>query len=367
MGYPVFAFLSSLHLVAAFQAILQEDPLPQARQQQDVGASELRPRFEGRRRRGFVDVPPKKHSTIDRSMRRRRATQHNIPLQLVMTAKEGSVDELPPQVRDNVRKTLKLNPDLQVRFLDDKACQKFIAANFADLEASFASEKYGPFRGDICRAAVLALEGGFYADLDLEFRLSFSDLVENTTTFMSVWSGLDCDIMNALVAVERGSEVMQSVLEAIKAWYTAESSNGKLMGTQTMMRGLDNIVARDCPGVDIRRRDQFDFDCGPHHQFRLFREDELRCPWTDGSPECPAGRAQGPSFLKWGIFEPPLYNRNLVAYSRYENCTVLGCGEKQEMPNQRRARQSWCRGENDGYGPTRDSETRRPRVSLMAG
>merc|ERR1740121_1205241 len=328
MGYPVFAFLSSLHLVAAFQAILQEDPLPQARQQQDVGASELRPRFEGRRRRGFVDVPPKKHSTIDRSMRRRRATQHNIPLQLVMTAKEGSVDELPPQVRDNVRKTLKLNPDLQVRFLDDKACQKFIAANFADLEASFASEKYGPFRGDICRAAVLALEGGFYADLDLEFRFSFSDLVENTTTFMSAWSGLDCDIMNALVAVERGSEVMQSVLDAIKAWYTAGAKNGKIMGTQTMMRGLDNFVARDCPGANIRHQDQFDFECGPRNQFRLYRESRLKCPTREFSSECPPPRFFGPPILKWGIFEPPLWQRKLVAYSRFENCKDFGCGEK---------------------------------------
>jgi len=353
MRYLALAFLSLLHPVAAIQAILQEDPLPEGRLQQHLGA----PRPHRRRTTLAPARPAKKKVLIDTS-RRRRATQHNIPLQLVMTAKEASVDELPARVRDNVRKTLALNPDLRVRFLDDSACQKFIAANFADLEAPFASEKFGPFRGDICRAAVLALEGGFYADLDLQFRLSFRDLVDNTTTFMSVWSGVGCDIMNALIAVERGSEVMQSVLEAIKAWYIEEDDakkalkhRGKLMGTQAMVRGLDNLVSRECPGVNIRNRSKFDFDCGPHHQIRLYVEDLLICPHKtrpndDLYPECPTARATGPRLLHWGIFEPP---RSLVAYTRYENCTEFGCGEKQqnerrEQPSEQQSRCTYSSG-----------------------
>jgi len=252
------------------------------------------------------------------------------------------VDDLPPTVRDNVRRTLELNAGLRLRFLDDGQCHEFVATHFPDLEPSFASETFGPFRGDICRAAVLALEGGFYADLDLQFRFSFSDLVDNTTTFMSAWSGVDCDILNALVAVERGSEVMQSVLDAMKAWYSAGASNGKLMGTQTMMRGLDSFASRACPGVNLRNRTQFDFDCGSHHQIRLYTEALLICPPGGGS-ECPPARANGPGFLKWGIFEPPMTHRNLVAYSRYENCTLRGCGEKQEMQRHERTSAQNCK------------------------
>ncbi|CAK0817280.1 unnamed protein product, partial [Prorocentrum cordatum] len=251
MRHLALALLTLLRPAAAIQVALQEDSSLRAPRHRDLAAAELQQgqglglgRPESGRRRAPT---PTKHAPQPKffSVRRRRATPMWEParglrrpstgsrscaaegalpcsasggrVRLVMTAKEGSVDDLPPTVRDNVRRTLELNAGLRLRFLDDGQCHEFVATHFPDLEPSFASETFGPFRGDICRAAVLALEGGFYADLDLQFRFSFSDLVDNTTTFMSAWSGVDCDILNALVAVERGSEVMQSVLDAMKA------------------------------------------------------------------------------------------------------------------------------------------------------
>merc|ERR1719221_1794777 len=55
-----------------------------------------------------------------------KRTQLKIPLQLVMTAKSGGIDDLPTKQRDNVRETLKLNPGLTLRFLNDDACRTFI-------------------------------------------------------------------------------------------------------------------------------------------------------------------------------------------------------------------------------------------------
>ena len=46
-----------------------------------------------------------------------------------------------------------------------------------DLAEIYNAEHAGQFRGDICRAAVLAQEGGFYADLDLEPAVPFRSLV----------------------------------------------------------------------------------------------------------------------------------------------------------------------------------------------
>lgn len=277
-----------------------------------------------------------------------RALQHNIPLQLVMTAKETSIDDLPPPLRDNVRKTLELNPELRLRFLNDETCRGFISANFGtELQAAFAGENYGAFRGDICRAAVLALEGGFYADLDLQLRVPFAELVDNRTTFMTAFSAYDCDVLNALIAVERGSTIMDSVLEAIQAWYMGGDHGRLLMGTQTMLRGLDNVVAAVCPEVNIRQGGQLRFECGEHHNFRLYREEQLRC--SGGFPkECPPVRAQSKFHgLKYGIFEPGATKygiRKLVAWSRFENCTWHGCGERGDEKSQRHERSpGWCK------------------------
>jgi len=283
-----------------------------------------------------------------------------IPLQLVMTAKQGSIDELPPAMRDNIRNTLSLNPELKVRFLNDTDCSDFIASNFgSELHSAYVNEKYGAYRGDICRAAVVALEGGFYADLDMQFRVPFSQMVDSTTTFMSSLSAT-CVMLNALFAAERGSKVMQYVVEAIKDWYKRNETTGEedaetmklpvmdvkgLMGTETMMHALEQVQQEECPDVQVRTRtiSQFGVQCGPHQNIRLYREHRFNCkPSYVNSKkhtECTPGRMGTFEGLQYGIFEPDEKTGQgaLVAWSRFEACKVWGCAEEPD-PRRREAR-----------------------------
>jgi len=272
--------------------------------------------------------------------------ESRIPLQLVLTAKQGSIDELPPDMRDNVRNTLKLNPELRVRFLNDADCSDFIASNFgSDLHSAYVNEKYGAYRGDICRAAVVALEGGFYADLDMQFRVPFSQMVDSTTTFMSSYT-IGCQILNAFFAAERGSKVMQHVLEAIEDWYRGHEHT--TMGTVTMLRGLEKVAQEECPEVDIKRQSSLDLGvpCGPRNNFRLYREQSFRCQrgmnrsrqYWEKHPECtPARAASKFEGLQYGIFQPDRHSGRgpLVAWSRFEACKWWGC-ELNGKPSGRR-------------------------------
>lgn len=252
-----------------------------------------------------------------------------IPLQLVMTAKDGTVDDLPEKVRNNLRKTLALNPGFQLRFLNDSACRDFIALNSGDeLLSAFDQETKGAYRGDICRAAVMALEGGFYADLDLQPRVPFTQMVSNDTTFMSVFD-YSCNILNALFAAETGSEVMKQVLESMKNWYRTSFhmsiAKGGWMGTRTMLGGLGRFTFNSCKGQAlVPRSTPFQFQCGPHEHIRLYRELPVDCSRPG---ECPGARKGGFKGLSMGIFEPG-EERNLVAWSRFEDCTEYGCQER---------------------------------------
>jgi len=65
------------------------------------------------------------------------SSEAKVPFRLVLTAKNGSLTDLPKKMADNVRRTLALNPGLQVRFLNDAECRDFIANNFERLLSVF--------------------------------------------------------------------------------------------------------------------------------------------------------------------------------------------------------------------------------------
>lgn len=264
---------------------------------------------------------------------------HRIPFQLVVTAGKGTVDDLPPRMRENLDQTLALNPGLRLRFLNDTACADFIAANWPDgLLTAFSGEDFGPYRGDVCRAAVVAVEGGFYADLDVQFRLPLSQLVDGSTAFMTTYD-FSCNILNAMFAAEPRSAVMQSVVDSIMDWYALNRTEGKRewMGTKTMYDGLQKVIRRDCPHVNLVTTKRFQFACGHQHppygsSIRLYREKRLRCgqdevgdaaQWVE--KECPAARkVPAYSGQRFGIFEPG-EERKLVAWSRFEGCEGWHC------------------------------------------
>jgi hypothetical protein len=263
-------------------------------------------------------------------------TRIKIPMQLVMTAKSGGIDELPTKQRNNVRETLALNPGVTLRWLTDDMCRDYIAQHYdSTLLSAFNSENHGSYRGDICRAAVIAIEGGFYADLDVQFRVPFVDTVDENTTFVSSFD-IYCNVLNAFFAVEPHSAVMLSVVAAIKDWYANPNTtrpNNAYLGTWTMLGGLKDVVSSFCPEVDLNNISQLQTACGSHHQLRFYREQRIQCfgVGTSHATECPDGRKkshfQGTQF---GLFELGP-ERNLVAWSRFENCSKWGCEERLEQ------------------------------------
>lgn len=268
----------------------------------------------------------------------------SIPWQLVMTGKEDSLEELPEHLRKNVERTLALNPGMKAQYLSDSQCRIYVRQHADDEMAEiYNAEHSGHFRGDICRAVVLFREGGFYADIDLEPTVPFKSLVDDSTTFMSVFTD-DGFVLNALMAVVPDSTVMKETLQEIRRWYKgdADTAFGHWMGTATMKRALQSVMKTNCPGLDFdsqRQTPDLQWPCGPHN-FRFYQQQKLRCPssralfrtglnalaTSAGTPECPLSRMKSRfEGLRYGLFTPG-ESRHLIGWSRTASCDAWWCG-----------------------------------------
>mmetsp|Transcript_81662 Transcript_81662/g.141985 ORF Transcript_81662/g.141985 Transcript_81662/m.141985 type:complete len:358 (+) Transcript_81662:37-1110(+) len=270
--------------------------------------------------------------------------QSKIPNQLVLTGKWPSLLEAPGEVLANIEHTLSLNPELRVHYLGDAACQTYIQEHFDDeLLQMFVTEKRGSFRGDICRTSVLAHEGGFYTDLDMEWKVPLHSVVSELTSFMSAF-GDRGEVLNALMAAEPGSAVMSATLEQLRAWYrSGPRRNGGWMGPVTLLQALRDVHSSACPeNVIFQKRQgaqstQLEWACG-QQSFRLYQQRMLNCKpkarlmraamplAADPNGECPPERARS-SFdgVRFGLFEPGSSGR-LIAWPRFASCGQWGCG-----------------------------------------
>lgn len=267
-----------------------------------------------------------------------------IPWQLICTGKAASVTDLPASVHGNIEHTLKLNPGMKLRYFSDDECYRYIQAHFdGGLAADYRKEEAGHFRGDICRAAVLLREGGFYTDVDLETKEPFLNMVDGSTNFMSVFTA-DGQILNAMIAVVPGHPILNGTLREVRRWYEGtegqkgleEHGEGEWMGTVTLRRGIEAFMLESCPDSKLeKQREQLlstqkdRWTCGSN-VLRFYQEDRLSCDYDDGgnpkySEECPQVRFE--SFfdgLKYGIFVPG--TRKIVAWPRVATCTDWWCG-----------------------------------------
>lgn len=260
-----------------------------------------------------------------------------IPFRLFVTAKTASYDALSGSVMENLENTRSLNPGIPVTLFGDAECRDYIQVHYpGPLLAAFDNEKRGMFRGDICRAAVISVDGGFYTDLDFQPKLPFAQMVDNATTFMTA-SSYDGGLLNAMFGAEPGSEIMQHVLKAIMHWYgkwrMAASRSDEAtpwMGVKTMLDGLRTFSEANCPGSEVQGRIQkhmrLQAACGRRQQVRLYTEQKIDCAGPRADVECPDERRSskfpGTGF---GIFEPGPARR-LVAWSRFASCHSTGCG-----------------------------------------
>ncbi|CAK8992213.1 Uncharacterized protein SCF082_LOCUS2998 [Durusdinium trenchii] len=196
-----------------------------------------------------VASPPFRFS-VKLARLRAKPKETRIPQQLVLTSKDGSINSLPVAVQRNVRHTMALNPWVKVRFLGDQDCERYLLQHFnhTQLPLFFNQETRGSYRSDVCRAAVLAREGGFYTDLDVEMKWKFEDLAGNATTFLASWTE-DGSVLNAMMGCTANSSFMLEVIEQLLRFYKGEpveryGSTSEWMGPVTALAGLKmmNIV-----------------------------------------------------------------------------------------------------------------------------
>jgi mannosyltransferase OCH1-like enzyme len=251
---------------------------------------------------------------------------NRIPDQLILTGKWASIEEIPGPVGKNVHNTLALNHELHVHWFSDIACKEYLAKHFdQELADIFTKEARGSFRGDICRAAVLTREGGFYTDLDVQWLAPMRDLVDKSTTFMSAY-GEGNDILNAVMATEPNSEIMQATLQELRKWYKdSQAHHDGWMGPATLRKALQDVQQKRCGGLDMQAH-TLDKVCGVHNM-RLYEQRKLNCNSEGRSAmECPPSRVKSHfDGVEFGLFEAGPEGK-LVGWPRFAECSSWGCG-----------------------------------------
>lgn len=258
--------------------------------------------------------PAGSHATEDPD--KRPAAQ--IPQQLVCTGSQDIFELLSDPIKSNIRKTLEMNPGFELRYFGDKACYSYLEKHFpsTQLAALYRNETHGMYRGDICRAAVLANEGGFYTDLDLEMIVPFKQIVDQSITFISAHS-VDGDILNALMGVTPGNPIMKKMIVELENWYTGPRQG--FLGTQAALLALHDLQGENCVGVELNDVSRPDIQCGAEN-VRILKE--MRC--EDSREGCPENRKEG-LWLKYGIYTS---QGDQVGWSRFSECMDFGCSKQ---------------------------------------
>jgi len=274
-----------------------------------------------------VAGPPAWRFSVKLARVRAKPKETRIPQQLVLTSKDGLMTSLPMTVQRNVRHTMALNPWVRVRWFGDADCERYLLQNFnhTELPGFFLQETRGSYRSDVCRAAILAKEGGFYTDLDVEMKWKFEDLAGNVTTFLASYSE-DGSVLNAMMGCTANNSIMEEILQQLVRYYRGETverygSSSEWMGPVTALAGLKAVAGRDCPHEELQPWRGAEFLCGPN-VVRMFQERQLAC-WMPNDPDCPGSRytSEFPG-VKYGIYVP---SGPLVAWPRFANCSEWGC------------------------------------------
>ena len=95
--------------------------------------------------------------------------------------------DLPICIEKNIKKWKELNPNYKYKFYDDNDCKKILYDNFGiNGLLSFNILKPGAFKADLFRYAILYVEGGVYADVDITPMKPLSRIIKNNYDLISV-------------------------------------------------------------------------------------------------------------------------------------------------------------------------------------
>lgn len=265
-----------------------------------------------------------------------RLAESPIPNTLHLTGKEDSIDQMSPALLQNLHRQMKLNSEMRVNYMGDKDCREYLKQHYSNylqdlFDNATVGQYSGAYRGDICRAAVLLREGGFYMDADLELTVPLRDLLNASTTFMSI--RMDVSLVNALMAAEPNSPILNHTLERIPKWYSMNPKSRGWLGPTTLTQGLMDVANKECRGQGIKsHKKDAQWQCGSQ-QVRLHEERYIKCDKT--SAECPEERVQNVQLLRknkqnddhllHGLFEAGALTK-IVGWSRFASCGGYGCG-----------------------------------------
>lgn len=275
-----------------------------------------------------------------------------IPNQVILTGHFANYEAV-LQHRAELTASLGITPEQHVRYFNNGACRTYLEKYDPDLVPYFDSETHGSYQGDLCRTAVLAREGGFYVDLDMQLRVPLHSLVDDETTFMTARAAYGAGALNAIIATVPDSPVMRGVLASMRKWYRNEIPKAQniLLGPETMRMGLEDAMKESCP--EQSWANSFNqFKCGKEHSFRLFTEQLI----ADGNCDkwmptmCPKARAVSPfQGVKFGLFDgrkdgmekianPSAQDimareQRFIGWPRYDGCTTYGCNLNGGIPS----------------------------------
>jgi hypothetical protein len=271
-----------------------------------------------------------------------------IPSRLFITSRDGTLDHLPAVLRKNVERTLHLNSDLELTFYDDAKCLALLQKDFPAAARLFPG-MWGPNKADICRAAFLYLNGGFYIDLDVQPMVTLRSMVGPETTLMTVFnpqpSGYSTGVNWALLASSPGSEVLHATLEEMVASPPGKHWRKKEWGPRLFEQGFSKV----CDDFGVRVNSAADVSmCGMQARF-YYEEDMMELANRLQGTETAERSAEHNAVLvralqrkhntweglHFAMFAEDLSGKQtrLVAYSRYDDCLGWNCGANTSAPN----------------------------------
>jgi len=247
------------------------------------------------------------------------AGSSRIPHQYITTG-HYALSNLSHEFRDNINRVTGMNPGMRLRYLSDQDCYDYLQKHYneTELPTFYKKENIGMYRGDICRAAVLAKEGGYYLDMDIYPLVPFEEFTRPEVTFMTVLTMGRTALLNAMMAATPGHPILLDSLKAIPEWYRTQGHwnlTGQL-GMGATWDGLSKFLSNNCPTMAVTGISA-PVPCGKDDSIELF--DEVWC--DKNGHTCPADRQE--SIVKDGIYDS---TGRQIAWSRFSTCKTFSCG-----------------------------------------
>ena len=136
--------------------------------------------------------------------------------------------DIPEVIKPQALSWTTSNPQLDLKFMDDRACANFILENFGDeVLSAYLSLPQNIMRADFWRIAVVYIHGGYYADLDVEANVNLSQLIENINSIECVFITESNNIANFFFGATPNHPVMKMTLDIMldAATYVNESTS----------------------------------------------------------------------------------------------------------------------------------------------